>query len=325
MSRMMLVGEAWGAEEAVAKKAFVGASGRLLRALLHELDEKDPLFTNVFNKRPPQNNIEEFLTTAKPLAAHLDLPPYIQGNKRYYIMRSHENEIKRLHKEIELTDPYVIVAVGSMALYALTGVSGIMANRGYPYFHRKWRVYGTVHPAAVLRQYSWKPLLIADLIKAQEMAPIWERQILVPETVQEYEQWVSDHVLPARRVACDAETRSGQITVFGFAPTTDMAIVVPIWNQNGGSYWSEQDEVSIWAITREVFDRVPLVGQNFQYDISYFWKIYGIAPKKWVGDTMLQHHSLQPEMQKSLGFLGSLYASVPGWKHLRKEDGKELD
>jgi hypothetical protein len=32
---------------------------------------------------------------------------------------------------------------------------------------------------------------------------------------------------------------------------------------------------------------------------------------------MLLHHALYPEMQKGLGFLGSIYSNEPAWKLLR--------
>ena len=39
---------------------------------------------------------------------------------------------------------------------------------------------------------------------------------------------------------------------------------------------------------------------------------------------MLCHHALFPEMQKSLGFLGSIYTEIPAWKMMRnKKNMKE--
>jgi hypothetical protein len=32
---------------------------------------------------------------------------------------------------------------------------------------------------------------------------------------------------------------------------------------------------------------------------------------------MLLHHALQPEVQKGLGFLGSIYTEEPAWKIMR--------
>ena len=38
----------------------------------------------------------------------------------------------------------------------------------------------------------------------------------------------------------------------------------------------------------------------------------------FVDDTMLLHHALQPESEKSLAFLGSLYTDESAWKLMRQ-------
>ena len=38
-------------------------------------------------------------------------------------------------------------------------------------------------------------------------------------------------------------------------------------------------------------------------------------------DTMLLHHSLQPEMLKGLGFLASVYADEGAWMEMRTKKG----
>ena len=61
------------------------------------------------------------------------------------------------------------------------------------------------------------------------------------------------------------------------------------------------------------------IGQNFSYDMQYFWRTVGITCPKFFGDTMLLHHALQPELEKGLGFLGSIYTNEPSWKFMRQE------
>jgi hypothetical protein len=34
---------------------------------------------------------------------------------------------------------------------------------------------------------------------------------------------------------------------------------------------------------------------------------------------MLLHHSMQPELEKGLGFLGSVYTDEPSWKFMRTD------
>ena len=61
-----------------------------------------------------------------------------------------------------------------------------------------------------------------------------------------------------------------------------------------------------------------IVGQNFLFDIHFLWRTVGITVPNATDDTMLLHHALQPEMEKGLGFLGSIYTREPSWKVMRK-------
>src|SRR4051794_32628916 len=76
-SRWLIVGEAPGEEEDKAGRPFIGSSGRLLNRLLSqagfpvELDDrgnrlKSPFhFTNVFTRRPPDNDLKKHWTLTK--------------------------------------------------------------------------------------------------------------------------------------------------------------------------------------------------------------------------------------------------------------------
>ena len=62
MKKTMLVGEAWGVDEAEQRKAFVGSSGRILKGMMREigLDPDQCYLTNVFNEHPPGNDVLYF-------------------------------------------------------------------------------------------------------------------------------------------------------------------------------------------------------------------------------------------------------------------------
>jgi hypothetical protein len=51
--------------------------------------------------------------------------------------------------------------------------------------------------------------------------------------------------------------------------------------------------------------------------MNYMLRTVGIAARRMKDDTMLMHHALQPEMEKGLGFLGSVYTDEPAWKFMR--------
>ena len=59
--------------------------------------------------------------------------------------------------------------------------------------------------------------------------------------------------------------------------------------------------------------RVPLIGQNAQFDT------YALRLKDWLSvrfsdDTLLQHHTLYPQLPHNLGFLTSQYTTHPFYK-----------
>lgn len=111
------------------------------------------------------------------------------------------------------------------------------------------------------------------------------------------------------------------MTCIGFAPSIEVAVVVPFWDKRkpGWNYWkSLEEEVEAMRLVAEIC-ALPArkSGQNFLYDIQYLWAQYGIPVANFTDDTMLLHHSLQPESEKGLGFLGSVYTNETAWKSER--------
>jgi uracil-DNA glycosylase len=126
---ILLVGEAPGAEEQKAGKPFVGPAGKLLDSLLLSAGIKRAqcAVTNVFHCRPEGNKIAQFFTADKDAAGFLEYP-----NGYAYLRKELAPEIKRLAQEIEFLGHHlkVIVALGGVALWALTGKTGISKHLG---------------------------------------------------------------------------------------------------------------------------------------------------------------------------------------------------
>ena len=61
-ARIVIVGEAWGRDEAAASAPFVGASGSELTRILADagINRADCLLTNVCASRPPNNEFWRF-------------------------------------------------------------------------------------------------------------------------------------------------------------------------------------------------------------------------------------------------------------------------
>jgi DNA polymerase I-like protein with 3'-5' exonuclease and polymerase domains len=102
-------------------------------------------------------------------------------------------------------------------------------------------------------------------------------------------------------------------------------LVVPfIARLTGGSYWGDEShELRAWACVRALLEsKIPKVFQNGLFDAQYLSRM-GFRLQSLRHDTMLLHHALFPELQKGLGFLGSVYTNEQSWKMLRRHKGEE--
>lgn len=284
--------------------------------------------TNVLAFRPPGNKLDELCGTKKEVgefAGHF--APLSRGK---YLRDEYLPELDRLQAELTAYKPNLVVALGNTACWALLCATNIGSIRGAITETRLAPVrkcLATYHPAAVLRQWAWRPIVVADLMKANREAGYPEirrpsRRVLVSPTLAEMEAWEQEtYRLAPARLSPDIETASGQITCIGFARSPAEAMVVPFWDRTrpGWSYWpTAADERRAWdCVDRLLKYDCPKLGQNFIYDLQYLTRI-GIQPTRCTEDTMLLHHSLFPELQKGLGFLGSVYTNESSWKLLRK-------
>ncbi len=132
-ARLMVVGEAPGANEDRTGLPFVGQAGKFLDLLLASVDlsRKDSVYIcNVLKCRPPGNR--------DPMADEIELcSPFLK-------------------RQIALVAPEVILAVGTFAAQLLTGTNRPLGRlRGSVYAYEGVPLVVTYHPAALLRNASW--------------------------------------------------------------------------------------------------------------------------------------------------------------------------
>jgi DNA polymerase len=324
-AKLALVGEAWGEHEERQRMPFVGPAGYHLNRMLEAagIHRADCHLTNVFNLRPrPSNDIQNLCQKEK-------IPGTRPLKPGWYVRPEYLPEVDRLHRELRTLKPNLAVLLGGTASWALLGSSAISGIRGTVCASDivlGLKCLPTYHPAAVLREWSLRPVTVLDLTKARREAAFPEirrppRTIYVEPTLSDLEWYHDNFLAPAQRITFDIETRGQQITCIGFAPDHQSAIVVPFTDDRAatGSYWpSAHDEQRAWDYVRDVLGSdQPKVAQNGLYDINFLWRSYGIAVKNFEEDTMLLHHALQPESEKGLGFLGSIYTDEINWKSMR--------
>jgi uracil-DNA glycosylase len=346
--KIAICGEAFGAQEEIYKKPFVGAAGDLLTTMLGEAEiltgpreqwakerNEKCFITNVFNFRPTNNDIETLTCRKKDLPREYDLPPIKQG---HYIRPEFLPEIERLKSELEALQPNIVIALGNTACWALLRRTGIDKLRGA--ITRSALVPGlkvipAYHPAAVLRMYHRRPMTVMDLAKAGEASHTKEitrvaREIWLDPTIDDLLEFERRYIDPAHLIAFDIENpgdhAEGQISCIGFAPDPYHAIVVPFFDPRKPMYcyWQTRaEEVAAWLWVRKILaNSKQKVGQNGLYDIQHL-ALVGVRVANYAHDTMLLHHSLQPEEKKGLDVLGSFYANEDAWKTTLTQRGKK--
>ena len=143
-SKIMLIGEAPGANEDDEGLPFVGRAGILLDKMLTaiNLDRKKVYISNIINYRPPENR------------------------------RPTDEEIKRylpfITKHIEIINPKILVLLGSTAMNALIGNDVVISKMRGKWIEKefgncKTSVIITFHPAFLMRQPAQKKMSWIDL------------------------------------------------------------------------------------------------------------------------------------------------------------------
>lgn len=350
-ARVMVVGEAWGAEEDRLRTPFVGASGSELNRMLQEAGilRSECFVSNVVNARPPGNDFGAWVAERKkditsehrPMRDKMVLPIVLEGHQR-------------LLTEIAAVKPNVIIACGNYSMWALSGNWGITKWRGsllhltdqngnglvpindtgrnedagFPV-----KLIPTIHPASVLREWKQRAAVVRDLRRACEH--MQSRSYVLPDwrfAIRPSLSQVIDHLQALYHeletgqelwIDLDLETSNGHIACCGLSHSRLDAICIPFTcNSSKEGYWSLDEETQIvWYLYKVLtHPRVRIRWQNGLYDAQYTHRDWGFVPRGYQ-DTMISHHALFSDLPKALYFQASMYA-----KHYVywKDEGKQL-
>lgn len=255
--------------------------------------------------------------------------PFVERGK--YLRAQYGKDLDRVREKVRAAAPTVIVAMNSLALWAFTGLTSIRASRGFITPSDYGKVLPTYGPPTISAQWNLRLIAVADLMKARSESAFPElrrikRNIWLRPSLEDLTTFLHDHILPNEYLSVDIETQGNQITCVGFAPTAHDALVIPFYDPDRReNYWpTHSEELSAWAFIRQCLSLgKKVLYQNGLFDMSFFWQSVGIPNPDASDDTMLLHHALQPEMQKGLGFLASLYTNEVQWKYMGRATVKK--
>ncbi len=301
--RICVIGDAPSHQDLSANRPFSGAAGSLLTKFLAQVGiDRDACFLgNVCQHR---------------VAGKWDSPEMVAG---------------RAHLELDLLNyqPDICILLGNLALRAFSGEPRTISNWRGSVFQATDMAAGckciaTYPPAMVLKDYALTGVCRFDYQRAAREAKTgW-----TPPPADRIEIDLCEFTLlnslkairEARStVAIDIEGHCTGISCIGFATNAKDCFVVPFSRQDGSSYWTEDQEVILWEAIQQVLEDPAIVKvcHNALYELFCLgW--YGIAIRGHIEDTMLLSHELHAELEKSLGFIASLYTPHPYWKGERK-------
>lgn len=301
-AKIVIVGEAPGEQEEKKGIPFVGLAGRVLNDILGEVEinREECYITNVYKYRPKANKFanipKEDLAQAKA----------------------------ELEEELMLLKPNVVVCLGEHALNAVTGLKGIKNWRGSVLKSKYGKVIPTYHPAAISREWTFRPVSVCDwgkIKKESEYVGIerMARNLSINPGFNNILSLLRSIISNRSKIAFDIEVETAQISCISFATSSTYSMCIPFWFGASGSFWSEEQEMQIWQLIKQVLEdeNIPKIAQNAQYDMTVLRDKYGINVKGLWLDTMVAFQSIYPELPKSLALLTSLYTDVPYYKNKR--------
>lgn len=325
-AKIFICGEAPGADEERLGTPFVGASGQELNRMLQEagIMRSECFISNVCRVRPPGNDISAFVAAKKK-----DITPKHVLLRDKYVLPVVVEGYNQLLSEIALVKPNVIVAVGNIAMWALTGKWGIMKQRGSLLRHEESgaKCIPTLHPAYILRSWSDRVLVVNDLKRVKDHylsreydAPKWNF-IIRPsfETVVDKLNWLIAAIESGSLewIDFDFETKHGHIDCAGISWSRLDALCIPFMSaKDKDGYWLIDEEAAIVHLLYRLLThpKVKVRGQNMLYDAQYSFRWWHFIPRV-VQDTMIAHHVCFAGLKKSLDFQASMYTEFyQQWK-----------
>ena len=317
-ARILFLGEAPASAEVAAGRPFQGRSGQQFDQLLRLVGIKrsEVYITNA--------SLERVNTSLRKKDDHFFNR---DGSPTPALMRG----CIQLQADIQRIKPNVVVPLGNYALWVMMQHQGIMKWRGSILWSDAFqvKVIPTIHPAFLLwaaqdeggaegggTMYKMLTAIHHDLRRAKEQSAFPELRLRPRQTIINPEGADLDEALEllhtSPRIVFDMET---------FGKTNLACAGFSAMDPERAYVFQCNDPIRILKVRQVLEDpRTEKVGHNIcGYDVPMLDCLgWSVANVRW--DTMVAQHILTPDLQKSLGFLTSIYTDVAYYK----DEGKIL-
>jgi uracil-DNA glycosylase family 4 len=308
---LAIVGEGPGESEVAKGRPFIGGSGRLLFDTLKTIGvERHAIYTTNVVKR--QISLSRF------------------GNEKNVVKQPElEKWIEMLNWELaRLPHLKTILIMGGYALAALLGENKVTHWRGsviegakFP-GNRLGTYVITINPAYAMRELKLEPVFALDIRNKLRASlegtykPYKIETIINPSYNRAIKE-IGELKRAGKPTSCDIESIAGETACIGFANDPFRSVCIN-WRDYKSNRYTRQEEADILYAIQDLCDShrekgVPMIGQNSQFD-TYWLRLKDWLSVSFSDDTLLQHHTLYPQLPHNLGFLTSQYTSHPFYK-----------
>lgn len=341
-SSIMIVGECPHAEEIATGLPFTGYSYTEFGKMLSEagISINNCYRTHVL-KTMPSGGDASVLIAMKKTERTIKHISY-RGRE---VLKPLIEAIDHLEKEIELVRPNVIIAMGNVALFALTSLWSVHSWRSsllecdlpLKELDYKPKVIPTYSMHTVHKMFEWRWIVVHDIKRAVKesetrelvrrkrnftVRPTYIQTIAVLDQLYKMLQETYMETDGTVKLAADIETKHYHIECISIAWSNTEAICIPfhLYIPSIKHYWTLEEEIEIIRYLKLIFEHpaLDLVGQNWAYDDTYIFRRWFIDAKP-ARDTMITQHSIFSNTRKSLDFISSLYLE----DHLYWKDDRE--
>ena len=258
-------------------------------------------------------------------------------------------QVKLLQRQLEKFNNKLNVLLESASVVVLLGEvvykcfenGNFNAYRGSILLKENTPLLPTYHPRELYsRMYGRKntkidtiTIMLADLMKARQVhlhgyTPPTEDFCLYPTYVQAtryLERLLTEKILIANDIETTGLGKNSRLVLWGLAENTERCMVIPFLEKNFHCPYSNSEMNHIKQLLNKLLQTGRMMWQNALFDLPFLHK-EGFSVNYWnvEHDTMLLHHSINPELPHKLDFITSIYGKTPQWKQEFKNKSKSI-
>lgn len=321
-AKLAIVGEQPGVQELRASppRPFMGPAGQGLDECL--------VMSKIIRRELYLTNVIKDLD--KPISSYIN----IDERNKHTISEEGYAYIKELGAELKSLNLNCVVALGNIALLALTNRIGITKWRGSVLESTivpGLKVVPTFHTATFIPpkfNFLNKPLICEDLQKAKYESQFKEiqrqaRQVTIRPSFAESVA-VLNHCFEVgcrgQTIVVDIEVINRELDCFSLGWSATESCSIPLRDQRG-DYFTPEEEVEIIRLLAKIIqeERINKLGANIIFDLQFVFHKYGIRPRGNLHCTQIAQKISYPDYPAGLDFVTTSYTDIPYYK----ADGKQ--